>query len=129
MKKARVHKITGADPAGPNFQDAPATERLDKTDADYVEIISTNPGLLGFDYRLLSWTEYIGYAIFNPNFNGQPGCELNPICAHTRAWEYYLESIYNPQYFAVHCDSYDNFARGKCSNHPATKMGESGNIK
>ena len=40
----RVGRITGLDPAGPIFRDAHVACRLDKEDADYVQIIHSNAG-------------------------------------------------------------------------------------
>ena len=57
----------------------------------YVEIIHTNTGILGIE-------ETLGHADFYPN-NGydQTGCEnaevCFDVCAHSRAYEYFAESI------------------------------------
>ena len=37
---------TGLDPAGPAFYDVSSTERLDKSQASYVDIIHSNGGTL-----------------------------------------------------------------------------------
>lgn len=46
---ARMAAIFGMDPAGPLFDMANAADRLAPTDANYVEMLATNAGLLGFD--------------------------------------------------------------------------------
>ncbi|MXQ82046.1 hypothetical protein E5288_WYG012500 [Bos mutus] len=38
----RVGRITGLDPAGPQFSGKPSTGRLDYTDADFVDVIHTD---------------------------------------------------------------------------------------
>ncbi|MPC47440.1 Pancreatic triacylglycerol lipase [Portunus trituberculatus] len=44
LKNFRLPFITGMDPAGPDFYNMPESSRLDKTDADFVQIIHTNGG-------------------------------------------------------------------------------------
>lgn len=49
-----VRRITGLDPAGPCFHDAPLDFRLDSTDADYVDVIhtsATTKNTFGFGMR------------------------------------------------------------------------------
>lgn len=36
-------------------------------------------------------------------------------CAHGRAYEYYIESIIRPEYFAFQCESFRNLQLGNCS--------------
>ncbi|GBN79793.1 hypothetical protein AVEN_82689-1, partial [Araneus ventricosus] len=43
-EKRSVGRITGLDPAGPGFYDATPDQRLDATDASFVDIIHTNMG-------------------------------------------------------------------------------------
>ncbi|XP_012261673.2 phospholipase A1-like [Athalia rosae] len=82
-------RITGLDPAGPLFRGLNSTERLDKTDASFVEVIHTS--------SLLGLQEPIGHIDFY--YNGgefQPSCLLKkPGCSHDRAVDYYLEAIRN----------------------------------
>jgi pancreatic triacylglycerol lipase len=85
----RMNTIIGLDQAGPLFfLDRPA-ERLDATDAEYVESIITNAGNLGF-------AEHVSHATFYPNGGvNQPGCgtDISGNCAHQRPHEFYAESI------------------------------------
>lgn len=46
---SRIRAVFGMDPAGPLFDMGNAGDRLAASDADYVEMIATNAGLLGFD--------------------------------------------------------------------------------
>lgn len=67
VSTGKLAKIVALDPALPLFARADAEERLDATDAEYVEIIHTNAGYLGF-------TRSIGHASFYPNGgSAQPG--------------------------------------------------------
>ncbi|XP_050665777.1 pancreatic triacylglycerol lipase-like isoform X2 [Leptidea sinapis] len=108
----RVARVTGLDPAQPCFNNSTSVERLDKTDADFVDIIHTNGRLLekiGFGLP-----DPVGDADFYPNGGmQQPGCvndttsiwaKLFPtttnklqqaICSHGRAYLLFTESLLN----------------------------------
>ena len=61
----------------------------------------------------------------------QPGCGLNLACAHGRAYEYYIESIVTPQFYAFQCESFENLQKGNCSvvNQVVQMGGEPGTKK
>lgn len=107
--KGRIQSICGLDPAMPLFYvDNPKT-RLASTDAIYVETIQTNGGLKGF-------YSPIGKASFYPNGGrSQPGCgfDLDGVCAHYRAVEYYAE--------AVRLGTGNKFISHKCPNLEALR--------
>lgn len=65
-------RIIGLDPAGPTFFTSNLTERLDPSDAQFVDVIHTDP-------RLFSLSLAMGHVDFYPNYMNlkQPGC--NPI--------------------------------------------------
>lgn len=60
IAKGKVSKIVGLDPALPFFRYNDLNGRLTDTDADYVEVIHTSGGKLGF-------SKPIGKASFYPN--------------------------------------------------------------
>lgn len=125
ITKGKVSKIVGLDPAGPSFKYEDVDKRLADTDASYVEVIYTCAGKLAH-------TEPLGANNFYPNGGrSQPGCgwDLLGTCAHGRAYEFFLESIINPQFFAFECDSLDNLRKGNCSviNEVKQMGGEPGN--
>lgn len=89
-----IKYIVGLDPSGLVMETKPINERLDVTDAKFVEVIHTNGGFggLGTDHAL-------GHADFYAN-NGkaQSGCPLsffplNGHCNHERSYKYYAESL------------------------------------
>lgn len=84
---------TGLDPAGPGFTapiDYGNGVRLDSNDAKYVQCIYTNNGVLGTSLNC-------GHGNFIMNGGlAQPGCFTAP-CAHSRATEYFTESL-NPEH-------------------------------
>ena len=149
---ATIGRITGLDTAGPRWVDGcdPAipvlhNNMLTKQSAKFVDAIHTNGAwkpcawrvVLGVDYSFGLLTE-VGHFDFYVSRGGktQYGCSswLNPnhweefrFCSHTRAWQYYLHSIAQPQLFPSQpcssvneCSSYDNTALA--SNTPY--MGE-----
>ncbi|XP_055693545.1 vitellogenin-1-like [Lutzomyia longipalpis] len=80
-------RITGLDPGRVCFVEQNGNFDLERGDADFVDIIHTNPNSLGKE-------ETIGNANFYPNgLNLMPGCN-DAICSHKMAWRYYAESVY-----------------------------------
>lgn len=56
---------------------------------------------------------------------------MSGACAHGRAYEFYLESIYTPKFFSFQCDSLQNLQKGNCSvvDRLVQMGGEPGNKK
>ncbi|XP_013779480.1 pancreatic lipase-related protein 2-like [Limulus polyphemus] len=130
----KVRRITGLDPAGPYFTGTPENIRLDRSDAEFVDVIHTDSSkilLYG-----LSTTEVVGHVDFFPNKgNEQPGCLSGPLktlfsdgveqgvrrllgCDHLRAIDYYLEALRNKKCtpVGIACERWDDFIRGKCAD-------------
>ncbi|KAK0075277.1 hypothetical protein PV325_007129 [Microctonus aethiopoides] len=119
-----IDRITGVDPASPCFGFPVlkrAEDRLDPTDAIFVDIIHTDEGVYGM-------RQICGHADFFPNGGDapQPGCtgiDQNR-CSHKKSTEYTIESINIPQRFpAFQCDSWNNYKDGNCANNPVAYMG------
>lgn len=111
ISAGHVHAAILLDPAGPLFYYDSPEDRAHYDDADYVEVIHTNRGTLGF-------TDPIGDADFYPNGgSSQPGCGLDLIgtCAHGRSHDFFSESITSPDGFhAYECGSFDEIKNNKC---------------
>ncbi|XP_053691228.1 phospholipase A1-like [Sabethes cyaneus] len=93
LKRGNLSTIVALDPALPLFSLQDVENRVDIDDAAYVQVIHTNGGFLGF-------LDPIGMADFYPNGGAtQPGCGLNfaGICAHSRAWQLFVESLMEPE--------------------------------
>ena len=120
----KLKKMTGLDPAFPFFELAGPEGRIDKSDAEFVQIVHTNSGFL-WDGCLsikvvssfmniravtVSVQEPIGHVDFYPTGGShQPGCTdacfidcynmtiidlLKGGCSHERANQYFKESIH-----------------------------------
>lgn len=64
----KLPRIVALDPAGPYFETRPEDKRLNKEDADVVEVIHSNGGVFGFK-------DTCGTIDFFPNGGSlQPGC-------------------------------------------------------
>ncbi|CAL7952330.1 unnamed protein product [Xylocopa violacea] len=127
-----VSRITGLDPAGPLFESQDPRARLDKTDANFVDVIHSNGEqlLLG---GLGSW-QPMGDVDFYPNGGRmQTGCsnlflgavsdiiwssavEGRSLCNHRRAYKLFTDSVSPKCRFpAFPCDNgYDGLLRGEC---------------
>lgn len=75
MKRGKLNTIIGLDPAGPLFDVREPEERIAVGDAEYVECIHTNGGILGVGFGIGA---NICDADFFPNGGStQPGCLSN----------------------------------------------------
>ncbi|XP_026728556.1 pancreatic triacylglycerol lipase-like [Trichoplusia ni] len=112
-----VGQIAGLDPAGPCFSELENDRRLSKDHAEFVFVMHTDSGVYGLD-------EQIGHADFYPNGGyQQPNCVFQT-CSHSRAWQFYAESIINMTAFVgVSCPDYESFRDGKCNYGNTNYMG------
>lgn len=63
--------------------------------------------------------------------HSQPGCGLDVAgsCAHSRAHEFFAETIISERFVARRCDSYQEISRRNCNGSGTALMGgEPGNI-
>ena len=121
----KVGRITGLDPAGPSFDGLPKEARLDKTDADFVDVIHTDSKPF-IPYFGLGTLQAVGHIDFYPNGGkDQPNCDKERatgtirgrLCNHIRALEYFIASINAKNVPLAHkCTNYDTFTRGLCSD-------------
>ncbi|XP_076335858.1 pancreatic triacylglycerol lipase-like isoform X2 [Tachypleus tridentatus] len=134
----KLGRITALDPPGPYFTNTAKKVRLDRTDADLVDVIHTDISVFPMGD---SATEAVGHIDFYPNGgDNQPGCLSDAIntlftqgfeqglrrlaaCDQMRAIDYFLEAIDddNCAPVGVACDSWENYLEGKC-----TDCGENG---
>ncbi|XP_063914906.1 pancreatic triacylglycerol lipase-like isoform X2 [Zophobas morio] len=117
----KVANIIGLDPAGPLFTLDHPEERLDVSDAQFVEVVHTDGNLLGF-------ASSIGDVDYFPNGGmSQPGCgiDLAGTCAHGKAYRYMAEALTRGPVFKAHlCSDWTQFQAGSCNNNQLGVMGE-----
>ncbi|KAM9782087.1 lipase member H isoform X1 [Syngnathus typhle] len=121
-----IGRITALDPAGPLFTGTSLEDRLDPTDAQFVDALHTD--IDGLGYR-----EPIGHIDFYANEGtDQPGCPKTIFsgtayfkCDHQRSVYLYLESLNQScSSRAFPCASFKDFKDGKCTS--CTQFGDAG---
>lgn len=115
-----IPHITALDPAFPCFNSTEDMRGLDKDSAEFIDVIHTSPGVLGQREPIGSADYYPGGLHYN-----QPGC-LSFICSHSRAWMYFIETIY-PGYEGIFvgrkCESFEKLGEGHCDMNETSLMG------
>nr|XP_003469339.2 phospholipase A1 member A [Cavia porcellus] len=114
--KGQLGRITGLDPAGPEYTRASLEERLDPGDALFVEAIHTDTDNLGIRIPV----GHVDY--FVNGGQDQPGCPLfihagysYLICDHMRAVHLYISALENScPLVAFPCANYKAFLAGQC---------------
>ena len=124
LTRGVAEAVFALDPAGPLFSLNSPDTRVAPNDAEYVEVIHTNGGVLGF-------LEPIGLADFFPNWgSAQPGCgdDVGGGCAHNRVVNLFAESI-NSNFNAQRCASFDEIQNRVCTGRGSGRMGgDTGNF-
>ncbi|KAI4872962.1 hypothetical protein NFI96_023642, partial [Prochilodus magdalenae] len=128
----KVGRITGLDPAGPDFEGTHAHRRLSPDDAHFVDVLHTfSREALGLSIGI---KQPIGHVDIYPNGGSfQPGCNLRGAlkkianfgllaindaikCEHERSVHLFIDSLLNGEEpsRAYSCGSSDMFERGMC---------------
>ncbi|KAK6299594.1 hypothetical protein J4Q44_G00296270, partial [Coregonus suidteri] len=114
--KGKIGRITGLDPAGPMFTGATPEERLDASDAMFVDVLHTDMNSFG----LRGQHGHIDY--YANGGSDQPGCPKTIfsgksyfICDHQRSVFLYLCALNRTcSLTAYPCSSYSDFLDGQC---------------
>ncbi|XP_067639519.1 vitellogenin-3-like isoform X2 [Eurosta solidaginis] len=114
-----IPRITALDPAKPCFNEGQSLSGLMRGDAEFIDVIHSDPGALGK-------REPTGDIDFYPGGLGPlpKGC-YDIGCAHARSWQYYAETVYQGNemsYLGVRCTSLIQAEEGKCPG-PKVPMG------
>lgn len=118
MFGGQLGRITGLDPAGPLYRGKPPSERLDPTDAQFVDVIHSDTDGLGY-------ADALGHVDFYPNGGtDQPGCPPTVFaglkyfkCDHQRSVFLFMASLKKScNITAYPCESYRSYRRGKCTS-------------
>ncbi|CAG0892718.1 unnamed protein product [Darwinula stevensoni] len=135
LRQGNLGRITGLDPAGPQFEHTDPLVRLDPEDALFVDVIHTDATpLAAGGFGML---QPMGHVDFYPNFGSRvPGCELSLpdtlqkenssfvygltrylFCNHLKGINYFIESINSPcPFVAYQCSNWFEFERGGCTS-------------
>lgn len=120
MTCGQIPKITGLDAAKPLFHINRPHQRLDASDAKYVEIIHTNGGRLGFFDPIGTVSFYVNGGLW------QPQCGRMHVfgsCSHSSAYRYYRISITSSEPIIGHyCESMEHIKNGTCSPNGKTAI-------
>ncbi|XP_056155858.1 lipase member H [Lampris incognitus] len=114
--KGKIGRITGLDPAGPMFAGATPDERLDPSDAKFVDVLHTDMNSFG----LQGAHGHIDYYA-NGGFD-QPGCPKTIfsgksyfVCDHQRSVFLYLCALNQTCSLTGYpCSTYNDFLDGRC---------------
>ncbi|XP_016962933.1 vitellogenin-1 [Drosophila biarmipes] len=109
-----IPRITGLDPAKPCFNEGEVLSGLMRGDGRFVDVIHSNPGVLGK-------RDPLGDVDFYPGGMGPlpAGC-FSVTCAHARSWEYFAETIYpgsENNFPATRCNSMSRLRDFRCPGH------------
>ncbi|XP_075967460.1 phospholipase A1 member A isoform X1 [Anarhichas minor] len=119
----KIGRITALDPAGPMFKGADTFDRLDPSDALFVDAIHTDSDYFGISIP-------VGHVDFFLNGGkDQTGCARSwfasilvyfpvygyVICDHMRALHVYMSALNGScPMVGIPCSSYENFLKGRC---------------
>ncbi|XP_041858151.1 phospholipase A1 member A isoform X2 [Melanotaenia boesemani] len=115
--EGKIGRITGLDPAGPMFKGADTYDRLDPSDAQFVDAIHTDSDYFGISIP-------VGHVDFFLNGGkDQTGCARSRfasmygyvICDHMRALHVYMSALNGScPLMGIPCSTYEDFLKGNC---------------
>uniref|UniRef100_A0A2A4J3D6 Lipase domain-containing protein n=1 Tax=Heliothis virescens TaxID=7102 RepID=A0A2A4J3D6_HELVI len=109
---ATLGRITALDPARPCF--ARTEFRLDKRDAQFVQVVHSSSGVLGLEEPVGHTDVYV-----NGVSSKQPECRDRSIsleCDHAQAWKLFSASVRDDASLTGRrCASWDELLQGRCS--------------
>lgn len=108
-----ISRITGLDPAGPCFRNLGPEDRLDQSDADFVDIISTNIDGFGMAAPIGHVNFYVNGGEYQPGDVFFIPCST--MCSHFRSFTIWIAALYNQNSFiGIQCDSVQDAREKNC---------------
>lgn len=116
MTGRNISRITALEPAGPCFRTLPAKQRLDASNADFVQVIHTNIDGYGMAAPMGHVDFYVNGGEFQPtDLNFFP---CSSTCSHFRVLTYWLSALRNPkQFIGLKCNSIQEARDAMCYNN------------
>ena len=112
----KIGRITGLDPSGLFFVDTPRSNRLDSTDANFVQVVHTNGGMFGFLGKCGHADFFANCGSIQRSCNMQEGVYkiigllpspynklISVYCYHMRAIDLWIEAINSDKLQAYPC--------------------------
>ncbi|XP_038218280.1 pancreatic lipase-related protein 2-like [Zerene cesonia] len=108
-----ISRITALEPAGPCFRTLKSTERLDASNADFVQVIHTNIDGYGMANRMGHVDFYVNGGEFQPaDINFFP---CTATCSHFRVLALWAMAMKNPtKFIAIKCKNIQEARDEKC---------------
>ncbi|XP_052853460.1 phospholipase A1 [Drosophila gunungcola] len=114
MTKYHLEHITGLDPAKPYYLVNDTAEKLDRSDAKFVDVVHTDVMMMGLLEALGHVDFYVNMGVTQPNCGAFNNMDTH-YCYHNRSAEYYAESITTPiGFIGYFCPNFKSFATGVC---------------
>ncbi|XP_072947741.1 lipase member H-like isoform X3 [Epargyreus clarus] len=99
-----IARLTGLDPAGPCFRNLGPEDRIDESDADFVDIVDTNIDAYGMAAPVGHVNFYVNGGEYQPGDIYWLYCTV--MCSHIRSYTLWLAALQHPKSFiAMQCDS------------------------
>ncbi|XP_062132030.1 pancreatic triacylglycerol lipase [Drosophila sulfurigaster albostrigata] len=111
---SKVSHITALNPSKALFLTPDVKQRIDPSDAEFVDVIHTDVMVLGLMQPVGHVDFYPNKGVVQPNC-GDPKDIKSNYCYHHRSVEYYAESIFSPtKFWAFRCKDLYGFIVGEC---------------
>ncbi|XP_012550514.1 lipase member H isoform X1 [Bombyx mori] len=108
-----ISRLTGLDPAGPCFRNLGPDQRLDSSDADFVDVVDTNIDEFGMAAPIGHVNFYVNGGEYQPGDILWMPC--NAFCSHLRSYTVWLAALQYPTSFiAIQCDSVQEARNKNC---------------
>ncbi|XP_063629481.1 pancreatic lipase-related protein 2-like [Cydia splendana] len=112
-----ISKITALEPSGPCFRDLRPDDRLDASNADFVEVIHTNIDGYGMASRMGHVDFYINGGEYQPSEITMFPCATT--CSHFRVLGLWLSALKHPgKFIGLKCDSIQQARDSDCYGRP-----------
>lgn len=108
-----ISRITALEPAGPCFRTLPKEDRLDSSNADFVQVMHTNIDGFGMATQMGHVDFYVNGGEYQPSDIKLYPCTTE--CSHFRVLFLWLSTMRNPNKFiGIKCKSIQEAREAKC---------------